>query len=192
MVAKIAGLFEYERSLIRWVALRGAFTELFIRVFDSESAELSPTDLEKAMGLAWLPDASGEVRADIAEPWRSVLSPTVRDAAIGVAASTLVRVEDYGRYSEMSVPQVIADRRYWMPEAVALDCIAWSAIALLRLGVAQQVFDVVAEPDALAEPGWYPEPLFQKAERYWNGADWTAACRVWDGRRTVETSVPLG
>ncbi len=54
LVAKLTPLFERERSLIRWVALRGAFTELFVRVFDPDSAVVSPEDLEQVMGLEWV------------------------------------------------------------------------------------------------------------------------------------------
>ncbi len=79
----------------------------------------------------------------------------------------------------MSTPTRVAG----FPRAVALDCIAWSAVAFLRLEIAQQIFSQVPEPDALSEPGWYTEPLFAKAERFWNGSNWTARCRVKDGRR---------
>lgn len=191
LVAKVAPLFEREQSLIRWVALRGAFAELFIRVLDPDSAVASPEDLERVMGLEWVTDVQGESHVDLALPWRTTLSPDQRQAALGVASSVLIRVEDYGRYSGMSIKDVNADPRCRIPKAAALDCIVWSAVALLRLGVAQQLFPQVPEPDALPEPGWYTEPLFAKAERFWGGSDWTARCRVKDGRGFIETSTPL-
>ena len=91
----------------------------------------------------------------------------------------------------MSVQDVNADPRCQIPKAAALDCIAWSAIALLRLGVAHQLFPQVPEPDALPKPGWYTEPLFAKSERFWDGSDWTSRCRVRDGGRFNEIDVPL-
>jgi hypothetical protein len=78
-------------------------------------------------------------------------------------------------------------------DALALDCIAWSATALLRLGTGPgpRVLIMAPEPDALPQPGWYPEPLWGKAERYWDGSDWMAACRVRNGRSYTETTMPL-
>lgn len=192
LVAKITPLFEFEPSLLRWVALRGALAELFIRIIDRESAARSRTDLETAMGLEWLTQPNGESQPDLAVPWRTEFVPEHRQAALGVAGFVLIRADDYPRYAALSVLDVNTDAYCrTMSHALALDTIAWSAIALLRLGVAQQLFDQVPEPDALHVPGWYPEPLFTKSERYWDGSDWTAACRVPDGRRYVETSVPL-
>ena len=191
LVAKVAPLFEREQSLIRWVALRGAFTELFIRIFDPDSAVASPEDLERVMGIEWATNVQGESHPDLALPWRTTLSSDQRQAALGVASSVFMRVEDYGRYSRMSVTDVNADPRCRIPKAAALDCIAWSAVALLRLGVAHQFFSRVPEPDALSESGWYTEPLFAKSERFWDGSDWTARCRTKDGRRFIETNIPL-
>jgi len=192
LVAKISPLFEVEQSLIRWVALRGAFTDLHIHVFDPSSSMASPGTLEKIMGLEWADDASGQAHPRVAGLWRSKLSDEQCANAFGVASSVLVRVGDYQRYSAMSLPEVNADPRYaTFREAVALDCIAWSAVALLRLGISQQMFSLVPEPDYLTQPGWYPEPIFTKSERYWDGADWTAACRVSDGGGYIETRFPL-
>jgi hypothetical protein len=187
LVAKLAPLFERERSLIRWVALRGALTELFVRVLDPDSAVVSPEDLEQVMGLEWAVDAQGESHPDLARPWRSTMSPDQRQAALGVAASIFIRAEDYDRYSKMSVAEVNADPRCQISRAIALDYIAWLAIAFLRLKTAQQIFSQVPEPDALPQPGWYTEPLFAKAERFWDGSDWTALCRTQNG----ETTIPL-
>ena len=189
LVAKVAPLFEREQSLIRWVALRGAFAQLFIGIFDRESAVILPMDFEYVMGLEWVSDIQGE-HLELAKPWRTTLSPEQRQNALGLASSVCTRTVDYNRYSEMNVADVNADQRCQISKAVALDCIVWSAIALLRLEIAQQLFPQVPEPDALSEPGWYLDPLFAKSERFWDGSDWTACCRTKD-RRSIEFNVPL-
>ena len=188
LVTKVAPLFEREQSLIRWVALRGAFAQLFIGIFDRDSATVLPMDFEYVMGLEWVTDAHGE-HLDLVQPWRTTLSPDQRQAALGVASSVCTRVVDYSRYSKMNVYDVNVDLHCQIPKAIALDCIAWSAIALLRLGIAQPLFSQVPEPDALSEPGWYIDPLFAKSERL-DGSDWTARCRTKD-HRSIETNVPL-
>jgi len=191
LVAKLNPLFEREESLIRWVALRGALAEISIRILDNETAVRSPNDLEAAMGLEWAPDGQGASRADISGAWHGRLTAEQRESALGIASSVLIRAEDYRRLESKSIQDVIADHSYWMSRPIALDCIAWSAIALLRLEVAQQVVSQVPEPDALVAPGWYTEPLFAKSERYWDGSDWSSRCRVQDGRQFQETTVPL-
>lgn len=167
------------------MALRGAFTELYIRIFDPESAVASPAELTFAMGFV-LEDTRDMARFAMNPQWRA--TPEQTQAALGIFSSLSLRVQDYGRYSKMDVAEVIADPCCQLPVAVALDCIAWSAIALLRLEIAQQVFPQVPEPDALSDPGWYTDPLFAKADRYWDGSDWTDRCRVQDGR---QMSAPL-
>ena len=191
LVAQLTPLFERERSLIRWVALRGALSEIFIRVLDPGSAARSPDQLEQVMGLEWQTSRSGESHPDIVQSWRPRLSDEQRNAALGVASMTLVRAANYGRLEDMSTGAVMEDSNFWMSEAVALDCIAWSAITMLRLDVAQQLFPQVPEPDALPGPGWYTEPLFGKADRYWDGSDWTSRCRLQNGRQYREVTSPL-
>lgn len=191
LVAQIVPLFERERSLIRWVALRGALSEIFIRVLDPTSAARSSEQLEQVMGLEWETSRGGESHPDIVQSWRPKLSDEQRNAALGLASFVLVRAANYGRLEGMSANAVIGDSNFWMSEAAALDCIAWSAIAMLRLEVAQQLFPRVPEPDALPSPGWYTEPLFGKAERYWDGSDWTNRCRVQNGRQYTEVRTPL-
>jgi hypothetical protein len=190
LVAQLAPVFERERRLIRWVALRGALTELFIRIFDPESAARAPQQLEQVMGLEWQTGSDGKSHPDIAPSWRSRLSSDQRAAALGVASSALIRAESYNRLEDMNIGDVI-NSSFWMPQAVAIDCIAWAAIALLRLEVAQELFSQVPEPDALPGPGWFTEPLFGKAQRYWDGSDWTSRCRVQEGRQYREAEVPL-
>jgi hypothetical protein len=71
LVAKIAPLFEKERSLLRWVALRGAFTDLYINTIDRASMVLPffPT-VERVMGVGQLsePGAAEQV-IDVAPAW---------------------------------------------------------------------------------------------------------------------------
>lgn len=191
LVAKLTPLFERERSLIRWVALRGAFAELFVRVVDPDSAAVLALDLEQVMGLEWIDDTYDDGHFNLAQPWRTTLSPDQQQAALGVAGSIINRSQDYARYSKMKVTDVNSDPRCQISQALAMDCIAWLAIAFLRLKIAQQLFPQIPEPDALPEPGWYAEPLFAKAERFWDGSDWTARCRVRDGRGFIETNSPL-
>jgi len=188
LVAKLTPLFEKERSLIRWIALRGAFTELFIRVLDPDSAVVPPEELEQVMGLEGTNDAYGDSHLNLAQPWRTALSPDQQQAALGVASSIFMRVADYNRYSKMNVTDVNADPRCRISQAVGLDCIAWSAIALLRLEIAPQFFLQVPEPDLLSKPGWYTDPLFAKSERFWDGSDWTARCRA---KNSGEVFIPL-
>lgn len=188
LVAKIASLFEKERSLIRWVALRGAFTDLYINTIDPASMVLPffPT-VERVMDVGHLsePGAAEQV-IDVAPDWAPRLTQQQRNAAIQVFTAVQIRAYDYQRYSKIGVDDINRDPKCYLNDAMALDFIAWSAVALLRMGIALQQMDV-PEPDALDAPGWYTDPLFAKAERYWDGTDWTHRCRSLGG----EISTPL-
>jgi Protein of unknown function (DUF2510) len=193
-VAKFAPLFNSEQSLIRWVALRGAFSALYIHIFDQSSAVASADELQKAMGLEWATGHSGQPSLELAEPKRSRLSAGQRTSALTVALQVLIAVGDYPRLEALGVSEVNSDARYaGFGDPLALDCIAWSAIALLRLGIGPgpRALIMAPEPDALPAPGWYPEPLWGRAERYWDGSDWTAACRVKGDRGPNQTLMPL-
>jgi hypothetical protein len=89
----------------------------------------------------------------------------------------------------LTIDEVKADR-CWPGNAVALDIIAWSAVALLRL----ELLDLnhVPEPDRLDTSGWYYDPLWGKVQRFWDGSDWTGRCRVVDGRGFREAFQALG
>ena len=80
LVAKIAPLFEKERSLLRWIALRGAFTDLYINTIDPASRVLPffPV-VEKVMGVGNIsePDAPEQV-IDVGPDWAPRLTPTPR------------------------------------------------------------------------------------------------------------------
>ena len=60
LAAKIAPLFERERSLLRWVALRGAFTDMYINTIDPASRVLPffPV-VERTMGVGHISDPYG-------------------------------------------------------------------------------------------------------------------------------------
>ena len=190
-VSQIIPLFDREPSLVKWVALRGAISEISIQILELENAAVLQQDLERVMGLEWVTDATGESRTDLTAPWRTKLSSEQREAALGIACTVMILAEDYGRIEEMNVREVLSDPGCSIPRAVAFDIIAWSAIALLRLKRAQQRVDQCPEPDALTDAGWYTDPLFGKCERYWDGSDWTSRCRVREGRQYTEISTPL-
>jgi hypothetical protein len=64
-VAEIKPLFDYEPSLVKWVALRGAISEISIQVLEPENAAVLRRDLERVMGLEWVADTTGESRVDL-------------------------------------------------------------------------------------------------------------------------------
>jgi len=204
LVAKIAPLFEREQSLIRWVALRGAFFWLYAPIFAPDAAQRgaatkSPEELAEVMGLAWVDAAgqpytassTGKVLLKAQEPARQ-MPIEQRNVAVAIATMTTTFATEYPRLPKMTSEQVNADPKCTtLNDVIALDCIAWSAVALLRLNLAQLVFAKIPEPDALPEPGWHTDPVTGKFERYWDGSDWTSACRRQEGRRFAEFTVPL-
>jgi hypothetical protein len=193
LVAQVAPLFRMERSLLRWVALRGALTQLYLMTVDDSSRVLPfHPAVEVAMGVG---DVSGPEAAepvfDVAPEWASRLSPEQRSGAVGLFASLTERLLDYDRYSKLSIDEVNQDPLYRrMGDAMALDFIAWSAVALLRTGLAQDILSA-PEPDALEAPGWYTDPLWGKAERYWDGTDWTDRARAGGGQEVVSRLRPV-
>lgn len=191
LVARIAPLFDKERSLLRWVALRGALAQLYIATMDSTSRVIpfSPA-VEAAMGVRTVatPEAAGPV-IEVAPEWASRLSDDQHHAVAGIFSALAVRLFDYGRYSQLPVDEVNQDPKCRLNDAMALDFIAWSAVALLRTGQAQG-FLHAPEPDALEQPGWYTDPLWGKAQRYWDGTDWTERARTNDGQETTSRLRP--
>lgn len=191
LVARVAPMFDKERSLLRWVALRGAFAQLYISTVDSTSRVIpfSPV-VEAAMGVRSVeaPEAAGPA-IEVAPEWASRLSEDQHHAVTGVFAALAVRLFDYGRYSRLSVDEVNQDPKCRLNDAMALDFIAWSAVALLRTGQAEG-FLHAPEPDALEQPGWYTDPLWGKAQRYWDGTDWTERARTGDSQETTSRLRP--
>jgi hypothetical protein len=180
LVDKIAPLFEKERSLLRWVALRGALAHLYVMTVDSSSRAVPFLPVvEVAMGVGDVSAAPGtaEPVIDVMPEWVSRLSPEQRTGVIGLFQSLVSRLFDYENYSNLTIDEVNNAPRYRaVNDAMALDYIAWSAVALLRTGLAQDIL-TAPEPDALELPGWYTDPLWGKAERYWDGTDWTERVR---------------
>lgn len=185
LVAQIAPLFAKERSLLRWVALRGALTHLYVMTVDSSSRAIPFLPMiEVAMGVGDVSEAPGtaEPVIDVVPEWVSRLSPEQRAGVIGLFQSLVSRLFDYENYSNLSIDEVNKAPRYRVVnDAMALDYIAWSAVALLRTGLAQDIL-TAPEPDALESPGWYTDPLWGEAERYWDGTDWTERVRGSNGQ----------
>ena len=193
LVGRLEPVFERERSLIRWVALRGGLAMLYIHTVDPESLSLpfSPS-VEVTMGVGYLPDAAGgDPVLSVGPDWRDRLSAEEQQAAIGVAAAVGTRVVNYPEIEGLSFRAAAGHPlTRGVNDAIGLDLIAWSVIAMLRTGIAGTLAGA-PEADALTTPGWYTEPVFAKCERYWDGADWTERCRVPEGRRYTELSNPL-
>jgi hypothetical protein len=186
LVGTIEPIFSKERSLIRWVAIRGALPMVW---------QCGPQNWEKfseSVGLRYQDDLpSGEGRWVIANR-PADLTSQAEDAALGLHASIMTKVSDYGEIENWDVPKVNAD--VFVNEAIGLDYIAWVSAALLRLE-AQHILPPAerkpAPPSAMEVPGWYVDPLFTRSDRYWNGTDWTASCRVMLDRKWHATELPL-
>jgi hypothetical protein len=189
LVQQIRPIFARERSLIQWVALRGAISALWMTVLEGTDGSLSSqkyADLHQAMGI--VVDNANDVWEVVPE-WNEKLTDAQRAAVLGVAGSVMVRAEAYLEYSKLPTNEVLANPILHLQDAVALDCIVWCAVAMSRLG--ELAVPQFPSPDKLESPGWYPEPLFNKADRYWDGNDWTERCRVLRNGRFEEISVSL-
>jgi Protein of unknown function (DUF2510) len=199
LVALIAPLFQREQSLIRWVAIRGAVACLYMNILDPRSAKASAEDFACAMGFRWIDSAgrpyTDEAQGDVSfvvQDQSGRMPRELKNAAAATIDTVMGYLADYRRFTSMNLADAIVDPFFSkLDDAAALDCIAWSAVARLRMGLAQQVSAKVPEPDALPEPGWYTEPLTAKCERYWDGYDWKSACRLADGGRSKEFTLPL-
>jgi hypothetical protein len=154
--------FAVEGSLVPWIALRGAL--LFLNMSFSNR----DTVMTDVMGI----DPSG----------RALLSPGDADSAtqayLSLSSSMLSMLSAYDELENMSMDSVLADRRFSsVDKESGLQIIAWTATAMIRAGRAD-VVDNFGEPGRIDFAGWYTEPMFSKAERYHDGSDWTARCRV--------------
>lgn len=192
LVAQIAPLFALEQSMIRWTALRGALTNLYVVTWDPSSRQVPFRPVvERVMGVGVVSDLEeAEPAYGFAPGWEQRLDAQQKQAALGIYHSVAHRLADYERYSKLDMSDVLTDKRVRINDAVALDTIAWCAVAMLRLGLGAHAGSAPA-PDRLDEPGWYTDPLWGKAERYWDGTDWTARCRVRHGGRYVEAHAPM-
>lgn len=179
LVDRIRPVFATDAYLIPWVALRGAMTVLDQETWrgSDSSAPFIPT-VELVMGVGHIGDiANADPTVGIAPEFAGGLTTDQSEAVLGVYSTVWWRLVNYEEYSQMNTSAVMGTDLY-PNRPVALDVIAWVCVALWRLGFAQSYIDTVPQPDLLETPGWYTEPLFGKAERYWDGRDWTATCRT--------------
>jgi hypothetical protein len=191
LVKTIAPLFDREQSLVRWVALRGAVAWLYREVLLPAGASRTPQQFAEAMGFAWARGSAGAYEL-VPQQRSAVLTSEHRELALATANITANYLVYYQRISHMTAPELNADAMCsQLDDDIALECIAWSAVACLRMGIDRQWFAKLPEPDALTETGWYTDPLSAAYQRYWNGCDWTPACRTKNGDKIVQYTIPL-
>lgn len=180
LVETITPTFRLDAALLPWVALRGALASLHVETMDptSRSLPFHPA-VETAMGVG---DVSGPAdpgpRLGVAPEWEARLSPCQQDAAKGIFAAVVTRLQKYPEFAALPQDEVRSTPGLLPSPAVALDMIAWAGAALLRTEMADGLIAGVTEPDRMDVAGWYVEPLWNKSERYWDGRDWTARCRL--------------
>jgi hypothetical protein len=180
LVEAIQPLFVNERSLVKWVGLRGALPALW---------QCGPDVWELAS------EAVGLVYRDYGEEgeWEVAATPSDMNQeavgqALGLHATIMMKVSNYDEIQELSLDEVRTDPRWFLSSINALhgfDFIAWTAIVLARLdgrGLLPPVIGTPPPPSALEQPGWYVDPMFAKGDRYWDGTDWTPDCRQPGGR----------
>src|ERR1700683_375682 len=188
LVRHIAPLFKQEISLARWVAIRGAL--LFLDIIcpsDQERQQLMPV-----MGLAAVNDPQPGAPTVVVMRQASPITSEVGRNVMGLFSAITLRWEHYAEISQMTVQEVNVDPQLVkVGPAMALDFIAWTAIAMLRTGARPELIRDLPEPGLLERPGWYADPLFAKCERYGDGDDWVDLVRVKNGRTWNESSLPL-
>lgn len=137
-----------------------------------------------AMGLQ-----PGRESIEIA-PAAAPLAPEITANVIGVFSSLAMRLDAYERVSKMDMDDVNVDPLWKaVNEGIALDYIAWASVALCRVGWIETPLNM-PEPGLLETPGWYADPLWAKAERFWDGTDWTPRVRSVTNKR-IEGNQPL-
>lgn len=188
LVTQVRPIFATDAGLIPWVALRGAMTLLYQDTWRDEGrvAPFVPT-VELIMSVGHTGDIeNADPTIGISPQFASRLTPDQSDAVLGIYSAVWYRLLRYEQYSQWPLDQVRATPLFPSLD-VALDMIAWVAVATCRLGAQHELVSTYPKPDLLEAAGWYTEPLFGKAERYWDGRDWTSRCRTSNG----EGSVPL-
>ena len=190
LVAIIEPMYRTERSLLRWVALRGALASM---------SQLGPQAWDTFMECVGLEETerNGE---SIVTLRKGLSSGTAgeQNAAAGLHHSFMSRLVRYDEISAMSISDVNTARNFMSPgvinDAMALDYIVYAATVLLRMegkGMIPSVLDQVPLPSRLDRPGWYVDPMFAKSHRYWDGRDWTSRMRVHMDGRTHYAEQPL-
>lgn len=188
LVGLIRPVFRTDAALIPWVAVRGAMTLLYQDCWRPGVDTPFVPMVEAIMGVGHTGDiANADPTIGISPDWDGRLTLDQREAVLGIYSAVWVRLLAYEEYSRMPITDLKATHLYAFP-TVALDIIAWVAVAMCRLGNHHDLVADYPKPDLLGKPGWYTEPLFGKADRYWDGADWTSLCRNPQGR---EADVPL-
>jgi hypothetical protein len=172
VVAELQVLFRKEQALVKWVALRGALLMLQL------SYPPRDTTAAAAMGID---DSGSGPRLFQTEG----LTDQQVQACVGLYASLRDKLMAYDELEHMSLDAVLDDPRFRnVNTAVGYDYIAWASVALLRSG-RLDVIGNFGEPGRLDIAGWYTEPMFSKAERYFDGADWTNQCRAIENGREI-------
>lgn len=188
LVGLIRPVFRTDAALIPWVALRGAMTFLYQDSWGPGVDTPFVPMVEVVMGVGHTGDiAKADPTVGVSPDWDRRLTPDQREAVLGIYSVVWVRLLAYEEYSRMSTTDVKLTDNYAFP-AVALDIIAWVAVAMCRLGTHHDLVAGYPKPDLLEKPGWCTEPLFGKADRYWDGADWTSRCR---NPRGIEVNASL-
>lgn len=190
LLAVIAPVFEREQSMIRWAALRGGITSLYLQTMDQRPPD-NLIAVTEAMGLRLTTDQGGGV--SVTELTQGQLPGQQLSAALALGTTVYGLLAGYGRdgIAEKTMPETNAYPPFAaLTDAGGLGCIAWSAVALLRVGSAQELAPVYPEPDALSQPGWYAEPVFGRFERYWDGSDWTSRVRGKSSEQSVSLRLP--
>jgi hypothetical protein len=191
LLAVIAPVFEREQSTIRWAALRGGITILYLHTMEDQRTPGNLIAVTEAMGLRLASDQRGGLSVTELAPGQ--LAGQQLSAALALGTTVHGLLAGYGRdgVAKMPMPEANAYPPFAaLTDSDALGCIAWSAVALLRVGRAQELAPVYPEPDALTEPGWYAEPVFGRFERYWDGTDWTSRVRGQSSEQSVSLRLP--
>lgn len=144
--SEMATAMAKERSLIKWVSLRGAVLELSMNV------EGGSVSIDQVIAGAPTPMPDG-----LRPIW-----------------------ESYDAISKMSFGQVLEDPELTRTDDWHLDVITWAVHASRAADVLLHA--EIPRVGRLDAPGWYPEPVFCKSERYWDGSNWADKCRVLDGK----------
>lgn len=188
LVEVVTPIFKGEEALIRWTALRGALPALWScgpPVWDEVAA---------AVGLEWMeqgPSGSGEWGPNAAN---QMLPASAIQAGIGLQASVMMKVANYDEIKTWDADRLISDPSTYLNTIMGLECIAWVAVAMHRVdrkGLLPPLVVDPPQPSALEGAGWYVDPLFAKADRYYDGTGWTPRCRARPGTGRQEWTQPL-
>jgi hypothetical protein len=181
LVRIILPIFEKDKSLIRWTAIRSALALLYYQTVAERNATPFFPVVEVAMGVGHIGDvAAGDDTIGVSPQWAEKLTTEQISNATGIYSVVFSRVMKYGDLADLDFAGFVAHPACQISNPVGLDMMAWIAIALIRINAAETLLSLPA-PDRIVDSGWYTEPLVAKAERFWDGVDWTAQCRTQSG-----------